>query len=84
MYTYILTYQVFEAYIDDEVDVDPDYSWDEYLTPEEKVIMLQVYYWWSIYPAMSVCSVDLDNTCWNVKCTHEAADCQSYCCISMM
>lgn len=33
--TYLL--QVFEAYIDEEVDTDPDYSWDEYLTPEEKV-----------------------------------------------
>lgn len=30
-------WQVFEAYIDEEVDTDPDYSWDEYLTPEEKV-----------------------------------------------
>lgn len=28
---------MFEAYIDEEVDTDPDYSWDEYLTPEEKV-----------------------------------------------
>ncbi|XP_055999672.1 vezatin-like isoform X2 [Ostrea edulis] len=32
----IIEDEVFEAYIDDEVDVDPDYSWDEYLTPEEK------------------------------------------------
>ena len=30
--------QVFEAYIDEENDVEgPDYSWDEYLSPEEKV-----------------------------------------------
>lgn len=28
---------MFEAYIDEEVDTDPDYSWDEYLTAEEKV-----------------------------------------------
>lgn len=28
---------MFEAYIDEEADTDPDYSWDEYLTAEEKV-----------------------------------------------
>lgn len=32
----IIEDEVFEAYIDEEVDTDPDYSWDEYLTPEEK------------------------------------------------
>lgn len=32
----IIEDEVFEAYIDEEVDADPDYSWDEYLTPEEK------------------------------------------------
>ena len=31
-------FQVFEAYIDEENDAEgPDYSWDEYLSPEEKV-----------------------------------------------
>lgn len=36
-FTWVYLLQVFEAYIDEEVDADPDYSWDEYLTPEEKV-----------------------------------------------
>ena len=38
--TFHLAYllQVFEAYIDEENDAEgPDYSWDEYLCPEEKV-----------------------------------------------
>ncbi|XP_062575200.1 vezatin-like [Saccostrea cucullata] len=32
----IIEDEVFEAYIDEETENDPDYSWDEYLTPEEK------------------------------------------------
>ncbi|XP_061186315.1 vezatin-like [Saccostrea echinata] len=32
----IIEDEVFEAYIDEEAENDPDYSWDEYLTPEEK------------------------------------------------
>ena len=29
--------KVFEAYIDEEEETDRDYSWDEFLFPEEKV-----------------------------------------------
>ncbi|XP_062569587.1 vezatin-like [Saccostrea cucullata] len=32
----IIEDEVFEAYIDEETENDPDYSWDEYLTPEDK------------------------------------------------
>lgn len=31
---------MFEVYIDEEVDFDFDYSWDEYFILEEKVIIL--------------------------------------------
>lgn len=31
---------MFEVYIDEEVDIDFDYSWDEYFILEEKVIIL--------------------------------------------